>query len=241
MGVYMHLVPQSASHWHMLVSLFPSVGLIFVLGLYVTALATNNECLKRSCLALFAILGLLAIPTYVSGDHSMGVLSADPKISKGLMSSHFGWGVLALAVLVASGITAAIELWRSARRKQLSDNALHLVLGLAIITLGLMVVAGELGWEINHHELRLDPATQKTPQAWSHAHMVLNHFPTIGFVTALAFYVVALFTNSDIMKRSSLVLFVICGILGIPTFVTGLASMWALTDPGVPGVSKAVI
>ena len=43
------------------------------------------------------------------------------------------------------------------------------------------------------------------------------------------------------MKRSSLVLFVICAILGVPTFVTGNASMWALTDPPVTGISKAVI
>jgi hypothetical protein len=37
------------------------------------------------------------------------------------------------------------------------------------------------------------------------------------------------------------VLFVIGAILGIPTYVTGTASMWALTDPVAPGISKAVI
>jgi uncharacterized membrane protein len=113
------------------------------------------------------------------------------------------------------------------------------VLGLAIVTLGLMVVVGELGWEINHTEIKL--ATQKTPQVWSHVHMILNHFPTVGFVFALAFYIVALGLKNDVMKRTSLVLFVICAILGVPTFVTGNASMWALTDPPVQGISKAVI
>ena len=237
----MHVIPQSWSHLHILVSIFPLVGLIFVLGFYVTAFVTDNDGLKRTSLFLFGILGILAIPTYFSGDHSMEVLSQDPKVSRDLMDIHFGWGVASLLVLVMTGAAAWFELWRSWRVGRLSNDALHLVLGLAIVTLGLMFVVGELGWEINHNELRLDPATQKTPQAWSHVHMIVNHFPTVGFVFALVFYITALVMNNVVMKRSSLVLFVICGILGVPTYVTGNASMWALTDPPIPGVSKALI
>ena len=235
----MHLIPQSWSHLHILVSVFPSIGLIFALGFYVTAFATNNAAMKRSCLVLFGILGILAIPTYFSGERSMAVLSQDPKISQDLMNTHFDWGVASLAVLVMTGVAALIELWRSRRAERLSNDALHLVLGLAIVTLALMIVVGELGWEINHHELQLDPATQRTPQAWSHVHIILNHFPTVGFVFALGFYIAALAMNNVVMKRGGLVLFVICAILGVPTYVTGAASMWALT--GVPGISKAVI
>ena len=237
----MHLIPQSWPHFHVLVSVFPSVGLIFVLGLYVAAFASASDALKRCCLVLFVILGVLALPTYVSGDYSMEALSQDKRISQGSMSSHFGWGVVALALLVLTGIAALIELWRSRRRGRLSNDALHLVLGLAIVTLALMVLVGELGWEINHHELSLPPEAQKTPQVWSHVHIILNHFPTIGFVFALVVYVIGLVINNIVMTRSGLVLFVICTILVIPTYVTGAASMWALTAPPVPGISKAVI
>jgi uncharacterized membrane protein len=235
----MHLIPQSWAHLHILVSVFPSVGLIFALGFYVTAFFTNNEALKRSCLVAFGILGLLAIPTYFSGDGSMDALSKNPKFSEDMVSAHQGWGVASLAVLALTGVAAWIALWRFRRAEHVSENALHLVLGLAIVTLGLMAVVGELGWEINHTELRL--ATQKTPQIWSHVHIILNHLPTVGFVFALVFYIAALAMNNVVMKRSSLALFVICAILGVPTFVTGNASMWALTDPPVTGISKAVI
>jgi uncharacterized membrane protein len=235
----MHLIPQSWAHLHILVSVFPSVGLIFALGFYVTALITDSEALKRSCLVAFGVLGLLAIPTYFSGDGAMEALSANPKFSEDMVSAHYGWSMAALAVLAMTGIAASIALGRFGRAKRVSDNALHLVLGLAIVTLGLMAVVGELGWEIDHTELRL--ATQKTPQIWSHVHVILNHLPTVGFVFALVFYIAALVMNNVVMKRSSLVLFVICAILGVPTFVTGNASMWALTDPPVAGISKAVI
>jgi uncharacterized membrane protein len=237
----MHVIPQSWPHLHILVSVFPSVGLVFVLGFYVAALATNNDVMKRSCLVLFVILGLLAVPTYFSGDHSMDLLSRDPKVSRDLMDYHFGWGLAALAVLVATGVAAFIELVRHRRAGQLSNDALHLVLGLALVTLVLMIVVGELGWQINHHELGLARPPRGTPQAWSHVHMILNHFPTVGFVLALGFYVVALVMKDVVMTRACLVLFVICGILGVPTYVTGNASMWALTDPPIPGISKAVI
>src|ERR1700730_12338477 len=184
----MHLIPQSWSHLHILVSVFPSVGLIFVLGFYVTALVTNNEAMQRSCLVRFGILGMLAVPTYFSGDRSMTALSQDPKISQDLMNSHFGWGLASLAVLMITGVAALIELWRFRRVGRLSNDALHLILGLAIITLGLMVVVGELGWEVRPPELQLAPSTQKTPQAWSHVHIILNHFPTVGFLLALGFF-----------------------------------------------------
>jgi uncharacterized membrane protein len=237
----MHLIPQSWSHLHMLVSVFPSVGLVFILGLYVTALIVDNKVMKLSCLALFAALAVLAVPTYVSGDHSMTVLSQNPKISQDAMSVHFGWGVVSIALLVVTGLAALITLWRGWGAKHVSENALHLVLGLAIVTLGLMIIVDELGFDISHHELQLDAATQKTSQIWSHVHMILNHFPTVGLVFALCFYLIALVADNVVMKRTSLVLFVICAILGIPTYVTGNASMWALTDPEIPGISKAVI
>jgi len=237
----MHLIPQSWSHWHILVSVFPSIGLLFLLGFFVTALIANDAAMKRICLVLFAVLGLLAIPTYVSGDYSMAVLSGDAKISRGLMNSHFVWGLAALAALVITSALAIAELWRFHRFGRVSDQALRLVLLLAIVTFGLMVASGELGWEISHHELRLNPATQRTSQIWSHEHMILNHFPTVGLVFALAFYIIALVTKNIVMTRATLVVFVICGILGVPTYVSGAASMWALTDPGVPGISKAMI
>jgi hypothetical protein len=62
-----------------------------------------------------------------------------------------------------------------------------------------------------------------------------------GFVFAIVFYLIALALNNEGMKRAGLVVFVICAILGVPTYVTGAASMWALTDPPIPQISKALI
>jgi uncharacterized membrane protein len=238
----MHLIPQSWSHLHILVSVFPSVGLIFVLGFYITALATKNEVIKRSCLVLFGILAVLAIPTLLSGLGSMELLSQDPKVSQSVMNAHYYWGLGALAILVITGGYAVVELWRVGKP---SDQALKVVLGLAGLTVVLMVVADELGWEISHHELQRvvtgAAAATATSQAWSHVHMILNHFPTVGWVMALTFYLIALVADNDALKRAGLAVFVILAIVGVPTYVTGAAAMWALTVPPIPEISKAVI
>src|SRR5258708_40105708 len=110
-----NVILQSWAHLHILVSVFPSVGLIFALGFYVTGFFTNNEALKRSCLVAFGIMGLSAIPTYFSGDGAAEVLSQNPKFTEDMVSTHLGWGVAALAGLAATGLGSWIALWRVSR------------------------------------------------------------------------------------------------------------------------------
>jgi uncharacterized membrane protein len=242
----------------MLISVFPLVGLIFVMGFYVTGMVTDNEALKRFCILGFGVLGLIAIPTYYSGDGSMAMIAAEPGVTQDVqdrMALHYGWGLAALGILALLGITAWIVLVRSQGKQRLSTEALHLILGLSIVTLAFSAVVGELGWEISHRELHagvqivgnnLPSASdvaegQSTPQLWSHVHMIVNHFPTVGLVVTLVFYLAALFMNNDVMKRGSLAAFAICGILGAPTYVTGAAAMWALTQPPMEGITHAAI
>jgi uncharacterized membrane protein len=239
----MHVIPQSWSHLHILVSVFPSFGLLFVLGFYIAGFRADNDGIRRTCLALFGILALLSIPIYLSGDGAMAALAKNPRFSKEMMNTHYGWGTAALLVLVMTGIVAFVELWRSYRARRASKDPFHLVSGLAIIALGLTAVVSELGLEINHRELQsatVIPDVSTSP-IWPHVHLFLNHVPTAGFVFALVFYVLALVTNNGPMKRGSLILFVICSIAGVPTYVTGTAAMWALTQPPIPEISKALI
>lgn len=235
----MHLIPQSWSHLHMLISVFPSFGFVCVLGFYIAGLLTDNVWTKRTCLVLFALLALLSVPIYLSGAGSMA--AGNPRFARAAMNAHYIWGVAALVALVLTGVAAVAALGLSGRADRVPKDVMRLVLGLAVVTLGVMIVAS--GWEINHRELQSAVVIPdvSTPPAWPHVHIILNHAPTIGLVFALAFYVVALVANNDLMKQGSLILFIICAILGVPTYVSGTASMWALTQPANPEISKAVI
>jgi uncharacterized membrane protein len=238
----MHLIPQSWSHLHILVSVAPSIGLLFVLGFYIAAVVTKNDVMRRSGLAMFGILGVLAVPTYFSGIQSMEVLSHDPKTSAASLTAHYDWGLGALAVLAVTAALALVNLWREGRP---SGPAVAAMLGLAGLTLIVMSITDDLGWAVSHHELqrvvsRAEAATA-TPQTWSRVHLVLNHVPTVGFAMTLVFYVIGLIANNDGLKRGALAAFVVCSIIIVPTYVTGAAAMWALTVPAIPEISKAVI
>lgn len=238
----MHLIPQSWPHLHILISVFPPVGFVFALGFYAAGLITRNDVIRRTALAVFGVLGVLAVPAWFSGVAAMDILAQDPKVSAEALNAHYYWGLAASAALVVTGAWALVQLWRAGKQ---SPPAVAATLVLAAVTLFLVMAAGELGFAISHHELlRVVPRAQAaiaTPQGWSHVHMILNHVPTIGFVMTLAFYVVGLVARNDGLKRGGLAAFVMCTILCVPTYVTGAASMWALTVPPIEGISKAVI
>ena len=125
----MHLIPESWSHFHLLVSVFPSVGLIFALGFYIAALATDNESFKRASLFVFGCLGVLALPTYLSGHGALPQLANRPFTSQLQVHAHYLWSLAAIAAVVLSGLTAWVALWRGQHRPKVPAAALKAVLG----------------------------------------------------------------------------------------------------------------
>ena len=73
----------------------------------------------------------------------------------------------------------------------------------------------------------------------AHAHLLLNHFPTVGMIIGLGVFLVALAAKSDDLKRAGLGIFFFIALVTIPTFATGTAAMLALKR--TPEVSKTMI
>jgi len=79
----------------------------------------------------------------------------------------------------------------------------------------------------------------------AHIHLLLNHFPTIGFGIGLALFLVGLVGKNEELKRTSFVVFFLIAALGIPTYLSGNAALEKLcTGPDLgcpPGVSMSTI
>ncbi len=73
----------------------------------------------------------------------------------------------------------------------------------------------------------------------AHAHLFLNHVPTIGMIVGLGVYATALATKSDDLKRAGLAVLFLIALVAIPTFATGTAAELALEH--TPEVSKPMI
>jgi uncharacterized membrane protein len=70
-------------------------------------------------------------------------------------------------------------------------------------------------------------------------HLLLNHFPTVGFSIGIALFVVAVYKNHDELKEACLVIFFLTAALTIATYVSGNDAGEALQDS--PGISMGMI
>ena len=73
----------------------------------------------------------------------------------------------------------------------------------------------------------------------AHIHLLLNHFPTVGFSIGLGLFVVALLGKKEVLKQASLVIFFMIAALSITTYVSGNDAQDAIKDQ--PGVSMPLI
>jgi uncharacterized membrane protein len=72
-----------------------------------------------------------------------------------------------------------------------------------------------------------DP-TMVTPGNLAHLHLLLNHFPIVGMVIAVALYAIAHVGRSDTLVRNSLAVFFGLALITLPAFVTGDAAQTVL-------------
>src|SRR2546428_13763974 len=73
----------------------------------------------------------------------------------------------------------------------------------------------------------------------THLHLLLNHFPTVGFLIGLGLFLAAIVGKSENLKGASLVVFFVIALLAIPTYLRGKAAPQAIT--GRLDVSEALI
>ncbi len=73
----------------------------------------------------------------------------------------------------------------------------------------------------------------------THIHLLLNHFPTIGYIIGGGLFVLALIARSDHLKLASLVILLGIALIAIPTYMSGNGAAEAIRS--LPGVSKSMI
>lgn len=146
-------------HLHLLLNHVPTVGLGIALGLLVASLVKKSEDLKQASFVAFFLLGLLAIPAYLTGGAAQLVLQDRPGVSQQVIAAHQDAALLALIVMEITGFLAWIALWRVRPWHQTG------LLVLAVVTFGLMASAANIGGHIRHPEILVTGAVAPVP-AW---------------------------------------------------------------------------
>ena len=146
-------------HIHLLLNHWPVIGSFIGLALFLVSLVANSDDLKQTSLAFFALIALLAIPTYMSGDVAQLVLKGStPGLSDALIKTHQGAALLSLVFMEITGAVALAGLWQFSRmprpvRGPVARWNSAAVLLLSIVTVGLMAITGNTGGAIRHPEI----------------------------------------------------------------------------------------
>ena len=149
----MDLIPTSGPHLHVLLNHFPSVGTVIALGLFLTSYHLKSDDLRRSSMVIFLLLGLLAIPTYISGAAARWAIQGTEGISPDVISAHMDQALLAFTFLGITGCLAWFGLWQERRFSSTPTWNLIAVFVASLFSLLYMARAGNIGGHINHPEL----------------------------------------------------------------------------------------
>ena len=111
----MDLIPNSGPHLHVLLNHFPSIGTVIALGLFIASYRLKSVEVRRSSLVLFLLMGIAAIPTYISGAASKWAIQNNPGISADVITAHQDVALMAFIFLGITGCLAWFALWQERR------------------------------------------------------------------------------------------------------------------------------
>ena len=150
----MDVFPSTGPHLHIVLNHFPLIGSVFVLGLLIASAYMKNDDMRRVSLILFVVLGLLAIPTYITGAAAGWAYQGRPDMSTQILDAHRDAALLAFIFLGLTGIVSWLVLWRERRYGRTSNAGFIAVLALGFIALLTIIETGSLGGTVIRPELR---------------------------------------------------------------------------------------
>lgn len=162
---------MSLSHLHLLLNHVPVLGTYFGLVCLVLSLVLRSRELQRIALVIFILVGVAAIPVYLTGPYAFETVRALPETSHDHVQTHSTFGLASLLLAVFVGIRSAFALIGLRRKGKLSVYNLAALLILALFLGILMGWTASLGGKIRRPEIRYSRALPPE-EAVAHSHSV---------------------------------------------------------------------
>lgn len=154
---------MTSAHWHLMLNHIPLLGLLFGTGLLTYGLWGAYEDVQKGSLALLVVAGLSAIAVYLTGEPAEEVIEGLAGVSHEALEAHEEFGIVALTSGLVTGLSALSALVYGWLRRSLARWTVVLTLALALVSIGFLAYAANLGGKISHPELR-DRTSQATIQ-----------------------------------------------------------------------------
>ena len=130
------------------------MGFSVGLGLYLIGLIRRSDDLKRASLVIFLGIGLLTIPTFMTGKAAQAAITGQEGVSDTLMATHEDAALLAFLFMTLTGALSWLGLWQYRRVSRIAGWNAAAILLVSLVTFGLMARAADIGGEIRHPEIQ---------------------------------------------------------------------------------------
>lgn len=144
---------MSIVHLHLWLNHVPVVGSIIGIALLGYALVRRNSEISKLSLALFAVLGVVAIAVFLTGEPAEEVVERLPGFSQSITESHEELARLSTIALVGFGVLGLAAL-AYFRRRLLPRWVAAAGLAISLTIGGMLAATANLGGQIRHSEIR---------------------------------------------------------------------------------------
>jgi uncharacterized membrane protein len=144
---------MSFTHLHLLLNHFPVVGTVIVTALLGWALFRRSGEITRVSLALFALIGAVAIAVFLTGEPAEEAIENLPGFSEAITERHEEFALIATIIVGALGALAALAL-ALLRKREIPRWVITSSFVLSLAATGLMGYTAMLGGQVRHTEVR---------------------------------------------------------------------------------------
>ncbi|MBS7648846.1 hypothetical protein KEJ17_04285 [Candidatus Bathyarchaeota archaeon] len=145
---------MNLAHVHLLLNHIPVIGTLVGLLLLIVGMVMKSEELRKVSLGMFAILALLTLPVYFTGEPAGEVVEHLPGVTEEIIEEHEEAALTALIATLILGVISLGGLIYFRHLASLPGWLIKVSLILSIISMGLMGWTANLGGQIRHTEIR---------------------------------------------------------------------------------------
>jgi hypothetical protein len=138
----------------------PVIGVAVPITLLLTDRVRKSRKLEWLSLQMFVVFALLTIPVYLTGSPAHRQMRTMPEISQNAIQRHCNAADFAFWTMEGLGAFSLFALYKFRSSEAVPPPLTAALLGLALLTLGLMIWVANLGGQIRHSEIAASRATE---------------------------------------------------------------------------------